>query len=672
MMIPFLLKVQNNNVIADYYVDSNLGNDLNAGTVESPLKTITTAISKNGMIVALKSGSIFNENILLQGIGGLKLIKYGGGNNPKITGKYDILNTNWVNEGNNIWSYHNTEMPEEITNVFKNNLPLTLGRYPKEDYILNGTCTISSIAPNINYADGYWTGSELFIKKNGYAAATVRVTNYINNVISFPNLDMIPYSGCGFFFENHINCLSVQDEWAYNNTTKTLYIYSIDNPSNISYANKINNIKIFNSSVIEFNSIDFEKSSLDAIDILFSDYITIKKCKFKYIGSNAIRYRTVTNLTIDNCTSINTNNNFVDGCWFSARTPSVVMAQKSSHVTVTNNNISKCGLTPGRLVNFNNLTGDSFHGVGISTALTDNAVISDNIIDNVSYCGIMWETTGNALIERNKITNFMLNFRDGAAIYTWSNNATYNASFGMTTHGGIVKDNLIYQGLNGVDCFKGDGYTNTFASPTSNFAFGIYNDNNSHDIIVDNNTILDVDFGIFNNQGKDGGVTTRIDTINNTIFINGKQGDNYNYYGILNASNDYTISGNIIAMLLNDAENLIAMSSITSTSYAINNNKYLSPFNSIKFNFDGVNKSFSQWSVISNITYELLNSNLFSNSVKPKVDYVKIILNSTKNSIIINNTSLPYQDYVDIDGIDFGTSRTILPYKSLILVRKEN
>jgi hypothetical protein len=68
----------------------------------------------------------------------------------------------------------------------------------------------------------------------------------------------------------------------------------------------------------------------------------------------------------------------------------------------------------------------------------------------------------------------------------------------------------------------------------------------------------------------------------------------------------------------------------------------------------------------------LLTPSLLTNSSKPKADYVKILTNPSKNSLVVNSASLPFTDYLLLNGEPFRDSQTILSYQALVLVRKEN
>ena len=83
------------------YVSSSEGNDAYDGhSIEKPLKTIATALSKADTIL-LKSGDVFYVGSLT--ISKKVLSRYGKGSNPTICGYKRIIEPRWKKVGNNVW-----------------------------------------------------------------------------------------------------------------------------------------------------------------------------------------------------------------------------------------------------------------------------------------------------------------------------------------------------------------------------------------------------------------------------------------------------------------------------------------------------------------------------------------------------------------------------------------
>lgn len=78
-----------------FYVSSSIGNDLNEGTEESPLKSLSSSKITKGAMVKLKCGDVFYESVKAQDI---DYSSYGEGSKPVISG-WKILP-----KGNSMWS----------------------------------------------------------------------------------------------------------------------------------------------------------------------------------------------------------------------------------------------------------------------------------------------------------------------------------------------------------------------------------------------------------------------------------------------------------------------------------------------------------------------------------------------------------------------------------------
>src|SRR5690606_3723677 len=176
-------------------------------------------------------------------------------------------------------------------------------------------------------------------------------------------------------------------------------------------------------------------------------------------------------------------------------------------LTIEGNNISDCymrgiyigyGGSEGRIIKDNiidNVGRISLIGRTITTSLASpgiaiasmsgNTDIFYNRITNVGYLGVYFNT-GVCNVAFNYLSNSMLDFNDGAAIYSYAGNYLEPGIAGS-----VISNNII---LN----------THGSTDGTQNSAivtFGVYFDQKTHDVLVENNLIASASGGINFNGG---------------------------------------------------------------------------------------------------------------------------------------------------------------------------
>lgn len=672
-------KIENPN--ADYYVSVS-GNDNNPGTLNAPFKTIAkinSLASFRNKTIAFKRGDIFIGSLYLSDNYNLKgnltkITSYGSGNLPIITGKKLI--TGFTNLGGNIWSKTDSNFPSEIRNVWQGTALLTLGRFPKTGYsIYTSSVALSGYGITITdstltAADGYWNGAEVVFKSNNYYICRERVT-YASKTFTLPTNVIVGYKGFGYFIQNDIKCCISQGEWAYNNSTKTLYIYSTTELSSIYVSYYDNNIVANNLNKFAIENIHCEGSAANSIIFRNCDNFRFSNSQIIDSGINSIALSECHDFIINDNILQDQNNLGIAFEAYKTWYPATVTRYGNSYnIDIHNNTINGCGIILGKAQMSHFST-----GVGINLGQTYNVNVYNNNIANTTYNAIQWSVSGNTNIYQNYIHDYCLNLTDGGGIYTWGNSAIYNNSRGLPMHGGKIYSNTI---LNSTTPNAMQGVlTGTFQTDVS-----IYNDDESDNIEVYNNTVKSVYVAC-----KQGINTDTVNIHDNTFMeLGGKSGSGL-YIG---NQGHHDVSKNNIIAILKDTSEVFAYGFGYSYDMEISGNKYYFPFGTaannkiIQF---GATYTYAEWLAYDGLLYRtntspllplsqsnevLLTSSLIANSSKPKIDYVKLLTNPSKDIITINASSLPYSDYIDLTGTDFGASRTIQPYQSLIIVRKEN
>ena len=695
-MLPLFL-FKKNNVVADIYISAN-GNDSNPGTYLLPIKTIAklNTLLVSNKIIAFAKGGTYEGKININGLSGLTFISYGSGNKPILTsGK--LLTGLWTQNGN-IWSYQDDNFPSEITNVLQGSTPLALGRWPKANTQLPIHTLISDtfVRDTVNsFTDGHWDNAQIVCYVAEWICQVLRVTNYASNQYNFPSklwytetTSTLPF---GYCIQNHVNCLTVQGEWAYNNITKILYIYSTSQPNNILVTYGGNIIDITSSTNIVINGLNFNASNKDVVNIRSSNGVTLKNCNISNSGRDVVNVAKSTNIYVQNNIATNTGRDFFHTPEYSQYTTiSAKMADLSSATTVANTPTTNIEVSGNRSNEHGAILGKQgifstqeeegtnvgqVQGLGCFVSFCQNVNIYNNHFLNSCYNGIEYKVSGNVNVYNNWVDNPCMFLSDGGAIYGNGMNTYWTNYFGITTHTGFVYNNILTN-------LDNDGFM--LAKPagadknSSKHIFGIYMDD-----AVDSQEIHDN----YIDQCHVGCVIKDYNNVYNNTF-------NISYYrsaiglyifnGLTNIS---TFQNNIFIVstiqtgvyLTNDYYLGIPYSN--STNYRFKNNKYYAPFDNPTTNTgwnNGGASTFTQWLADnSRINWDRtgetqLTPSQWLNSTKPQTDYMKVLLNTTNVDMVVSSSSLPYSDYIDLTGADFGTSRTIQPYGSLIIVRKEN
>lgn len=635
------------------YVSSSIGNDNNNGTSKlTPLKTLNKAISivKNGQTIGIKANDTIYESISIVNKNNLILRKYGTGANPIILA-YKIIN-GWTNVSGNIWSSTNSNYPLEVRDVYFASTKGILARTPKASFNTATSGTMLSLTDtNLGLADGYYSGAELVMQLYVWWTKVIRIQTFATNTFNYNIGDYDSYftvvNGCKYFVQNHVNCITTTNEWAYDATTKTVYIYSSGAPSNISIAYYSTLLSLNYCNNITIQNIHFVGSSDNIIYINNSSNITIQNNNLEKSGKNGIEALFSKNIVIKNDSIVDNNNN---GLYF----------LNCGNVKVINNYVYKSHSIFGtaRFENeYPELAG--YVGKGMLFAACNKVEAFYNTISTVGYSGIIFHTSNGVNIHHNYIYDFCKNMSDGGAIYTNKNNPSYNWLSDYPFVSNKINYNVIYRPY-------------TLSSNTN----GLYIDDNSSYIEAKNNTIVNCSTGIII-KGDHHLV------YNNSVIAGGTANPSYGIwfyryqpppmYGdstncknntvVMQYDNSYPCYGNYITNI--------------ASHNVIDSNKYYFPFGSASTNiYFGANGStiytLAQWISNWGQSHEtIITPSLFANSVKPKTNYLYPILNGTKNNKIINLSDLPYSDYIKLDGTTPSYPITIKPYESLILVRTQ-
>lgn len=464
----------------NYYV-SNSGADGNNGTTTStPWATITkvnsffTALTfAPGDSILFKRGDSFYGALVVKESGNstnpIVIGAYGSGAKPIISGF--TTTSGWTNSGN-IWTSGIVSDAGLVNMVTFANVPVQMGRWPNAtwmsiDNVVSGVSLTDAALP----ASPDWDGGQVVIRKVAWVIGRETITNHTGTTITYTNNS--PYGGSagyGYFIENHLSTLDIQNEWYWNNSTKRLVVYSTSSPSNVKVASRDTLLSIGQYDYITIDNIRFEGANVAGVCfgaqgalIMQSINTKIQFCTFEFCGRDAIYSTNSTGATI-------TNNN-INHCWNNG-----IYGEneggKTLNATVRYDTIRNVGKSAG-MGFLSDGARYSFSHSGI-VILGDNALIQYNVLDSIGYNPVSFHYS-NSKVLNNVITNFNFVKDDGAGVYTFDMNVS-----GATIDVGLqIKNNIIHNGI-------GAGPGKLVAFPQS---MGIYSDDKSNNEDIIGNSI---------------------------------------------------------------------------------------------------------------------------------------------------------------------------------------
>lgn len=462
IILMFLLASINANA-TNYYFD-NSGSDANAGTSSGTAwQTISKANSSMGSFVAgdsllFRGDGTFTGQLIIT-TAGLKIGRYGTGNNPIFSGFTTISLTNI---GGNIWQ--GTATLKGLNTVLYNGVMVAKGRAPNTGYYTfsSHTSDTLSITGSLSGTPNY-AGGEVVVRTNHWILDNKRITSQVAGKFNFAtHLTYPPINGYGYFIQNILSVLDVNGEWCYDSTTNLFSIYSTTTP-NIQVSNTDTCIFV-NAKYVSINNIHIDGANDAGIQLFYANGDTIQHCLITNSGTCGIRMFHTDTSYIRYDSVINSLSN---GMYLRYPVDSVV-GVNNYYLTVLDNYIDSVGLFQGM-----GLSGNQTY-VGMTLG-GDNCTAERNVIKHIGYNGLMgfgshWEAKNNNISYTNIIKN------DGGGLHIF----TQKTDIKIT--GNIIHD---------IDC---SGATDgTGGLPF--IAAGIYLDGGISGVKCENNTIFNIHGG---------------------------------------------------------------------------------------------------------------------------------------------------------------------------------
>lgn len=402
---------------------------------------------------------------------------YGTGANPIITGFTAV--SSWTNLGSNIWE--STSAVSVLTNcnmVSINGVNTPMGRTPNlgtyytvTSHSANASITSSGLTGTPN-----WTGAEVVTRKERWIWQVGQINSQSSDTISYTDDGVfLPRDGWGFFIQDDVRTLDVQNEWYYNPSTKKISVYSTSSPTNVFISSSEYAVNSISKSYVTVENLTLIGANTSGVNIYGGSYFSVLNCKIDKCGYDGVA------LSYSNYTTIDSN--VIKNINYSG----VYSYGHADYETITNNTIDSTYLVLG--------IGRLYAGSGI-VSNGDHVTINYNSVDHSGYNGI-FPACPNGTVKNNFVNNSILNRGDGGGIYTSGN------------HTNLVLDGNIV--LNTV------GYATGIADGDV-MSHGIYLDMPSTNVTIQNNTSANnTGHGIFLNQRSSNNTVTY-----NTSFANGQ------------------------------------------------------------------------------------------------------------------------------------------------------
>jgi hypothetical protein len=545
---------------SSYFVSAN-GDDSNNGTNEKTawrtIDKVNTTLLKPGDAIYFHRGDLFSGQLEIGDSGKpgslIEIAAYGVGAKPVLCGAVPVKS--WTVFTNGIYA---TRQTNAVTSVYMNDDLQCLARYPN-----TGFCTIER-GDKTSLVDGKGlptgldlTGATVRIRACDWQWEVMKVASQGSNQINFTQKMMYQCSpGYGYFLENKLAFLDSPGEWFYDSTGKMLYFMP---PENINLARAKMEATVYGCGIIidtgvsnvAIQGLNFVKYGTAAVHGMEnSSQVSICDCSIRNIGVfgvtldiNCQHYRIENNLIEDiggrGISALESSDNdiagnivrrigLLAGCGFDGENNAIGIAVFKTEVTYSISKgiielLKRENVPPDVLARIGTivdmpypdekfllqaLTGklgradagrysaevvqlvkEGFEKTGGPKLKCCNNRVAYNVVENTGYDGVRLDGQ-DSVAECNIIKNTLLRMCDGGALYCWAQNANY-------TFNNVIRSNIIINVVGNAEGTPGGVKQGVGAC-------GIYLDNKTHHIHVDNNILIQSGFALdINDESHD-------------------------------------------------------------------------------------------------------------------------------------------------------------------------
>ncbi len=569
-----------------YYISSSMGDDSRsaeqAKNPATPWKTIEKVNQlgpslKAGDGVVFKRGDTFYGTLKITQQGSesspIKISSYGTGARPVLTSFQKL--SGWSSLGNGVYEASYKGNASALNLLVINGQSHPFGRYPTSGHLQLDSGSHSSVTDSELPAGIDWTGGEIVVRRAKWILDRADIVSQSGKTLTLvrdssrftqSGVPVTSYeigAGKEYFIQNHPATLKEFGNWAYDLASKKIQVYfGANNPSSFTVQVPSEDIlvDISHSSYIEFSHLKLEGSANISMAIKRSPHISVKDSIVQFSGYEAINGFFAAHFTLEDSQVLNSQSN------------GLFINDDGTALTVRNNVFRDTGMVAGM-----SGSGDG-HGIAINNfwGKGDNTLIENNKVINTGYVGIAF-IGNNSTVRKNFIDSFCMVKSDGGAIYSYNGS---DLDFKNLT----VSDNIIVRNSNWPEQVQDD-------------AVGIYMDDLTNHVTVENNSITGVGIGIYLHN------TWNIDVRKNLSSNNRLQIKLSSDSNSLRPMQNNTIREN--TFVLGGAEqgmiNMIGVREPIKGLGSFSQNRYISPFGQPiqvkKYGSDWVphNMSFQEW-----------------------------------------------------------------------------
>jgi len=624
------------------YYFSEKGNDSNSGVKLSKawrsVQKLSVLDLKPGDSVLFKRNEIFHGEITVKNSGkvGKPIVysAYGIGKMPLLIGAIRL--TNPQSETANLQFF---SIPQKVLKLYINNKKLTLARYPNSGYLTIGE-GIGKIGfqSELTECDNYWTDASIAMRTIDWVFELRRIKNYTQGKFLFDEESRYNMEkGYGYFMQDKAELIDSIGEWhSTNNRLKLLWNKNLTNEvlEGVIYKNAFVIAPGVKNIVI--NSITIDKYANNGIWAQEgSSNIVITNNEIKNVGymgvwldtlvSNAtVRYNKIEDVAGRGISGIRLTNSLID-----------------------HNTLLRIGLSPGEGVSgVNGMIAIAIENneKDHSTSVSANNEVAYNEVDSTGYAGIRMDGQ-NSICEFNIVKNTSLKLNDSGAIYCFG-------KVKNRTDNNIIRNNLVINAVGNVEATPSNGMATN----------GIYIDNNSTHILVENNTIIKASSnGIFVNDAAPN------NTVRNNLIY-----DCSDAIGFAEWANKDSLYGcfveNNIAVATNKSHKAVSILTFLGQEIkpaVFRNNTYVNYHDGFIVNYrvdpEKGQRRHDQFRLAN--WQKWRNDEAGSTSIEKQG--IQVIYN---DSFALKQIALPEGEFTDIKGNKLDTSAILLPCSALMIV----
>lgn len=466
--------------MATYYIDPTYGgaNGSSLGTESRPYTAFSQAPAlAAGDSVLFKRGTTHYGTITIgqSGTSGSRITlgAYGTGAKPVLSG-FTTLSSWTLHSGNIYYASVSAQNPTYVRNVSINGTLYAKARYPKAlNYLRVDTGVHTSTSWTSSGAIGIasYVGAEVAMRTSRWTLDVSEVTSHDTSTGALTVATAFPGGAAlqnyGFFFQNHLNACTDENEWVWDATNKRVYVhFGTGTPTGKTVmASTVTNILILsNRSYITVQDLEVAGSVERGIVLGATTGITINNCDLRYNGLDGVSRDEDSSSPAADVDFIFTNN------YGYGNTGRAFAAKKGpTNATFQYNNIQHTGMIEGHGKSGNN-------GYVAFSISGNNMLVSYNKFEYVGYNAIRF-VGSDVTIENNFVRAITQTVDDGGAIYTFSGDQTNGDGYLRR----IIRNNIV---------IGEPGNSHIATTSTTGACHGIYMDDNSRDVQLLNNVVF--------------------------------------------------------------------------------------------------------------------------------------------------------------------------------------